>query len=79
MRYNSSHQRPGQNQRHSLRVCLEKDWIGCHFAAAKSQSAIDAFYPSRIDYEAGEQVRAPVVPGIETIEFLPCVARRTAL
>lgn len=40
-----------------------------HFAAAKSQSAIDAFYPSRIDYEAGEQVRAPVVPGIETIEF----------
>jgi hypothetical protein len=40
-----------------------------NFTEANSQSAIDAFYPSRIDYKAGEQVREPVVPGMETIKF----------
>jgi len=40
-----------------------------NFTEANSQSAIDAFYPSRFDYEAGEQAREPVVPGMETIKF----------
>jgi len=40
-----------------------------NFTEANSQSAIDAFYPSRIDYKAGEQVREPVVPRMETIKF----------
>jgi hypothetical protein len=40
-----------------------------HFTEATPQSTIDFFYPSGIDYEAGEQVREPLVPGMETIEF----------
>jgi hypothetical protein len=40
-----------------------------HFVEASSQSTIDAFFPSRFDYEAGEEARARVVPGMETIKF----------
>ena len=40
-----------------------------HFTEANSQTAINAFYAWRIDYEPGEQAREPVVPGMETIKF----------